>query len=480
MKLRILLLACLTACTGIALRAQDGFNGSVAVSDLTLRPDGSTMKISMNMGLSTLGVTRNRAVVVTPRLVHGNDSIDLPSVSVYGRRRYFYYVRNGQYASGNAAETTLRTSQLSALYAYEAGVPYAEWMNGARLVLTCREYGCCRELLAQGLTPIGGYRRAQFRPQLLFVSPEVRTDAAVKTGVAQGEAYVDFPVSQTVIRPEYRNNTVELAKICATIDSVRNDPDYTITSLAIKGFASPEGSYANNERLARERTKALCDYVGRLYSLPQGFIRQSYEPENWEGLRRYVVAANITNKQGILDIIDSGIEPDARELRLRTAYPEEYHVLKELCYPALRRSNYSITYNIRKFTEVRDIRRLLKEAPGKLDLNECNMALKDMETGSAEYREAVETIARLYPGDATSNVNAASVALADGNLTTAATYLARAGESPEARYLRAIHAALSGDKATAIGLLEPLAGQLAQADDALRQLRNLDHNGWQE
>ena len=56
----------------------------------------------------------------------------------------------------------------------------------------------------------------------------------------------------------------------------------TITSLSIKGYASPEGPYANNERLAKGRTEALVDYVRNLYSFPAGLATTSWEAEDWQ------------------------------------------------------------------------------------------------------------------------------------------------------------------------------------------------------
>ncbi|WP_368731862.1 hypothetical protein, partial [Bacillus pumilus] len=79
-----------------------------------------------------------------------------------------------------------------------------------------------------------------------------------------------FPVDQTVIYPEYRRNTTELAKIQATIDSVRGDGDVTITRVWLKGFASPESPYSHNRDLAIGRTAALKDYIQKLYRFDSG------------------------------------------------------------------------------------------------------------------------------------------------------------------------------------------------------------------
>ena len=119
-----------------------------------------------------------------------------------------------------------------------------------------------------------------------------------------GSAYIDFLVNRTDINEHYRDNYVELQKIRNTIDVVRNDSDTYIISVFIKGFASPEGSYANNSRLAKERTQTLKEYVRKLYEFPDSLMSTAYEPEDWEGLRRYVETSGLPHKTGVMEVID--------------------------------------------------------------------------------------------------------------------------------------------------------------------------------
>ena len=55
----------------------------------------------------------------------------------------------------------------------------------------------------------------------------------------------------------------------------------TITEVWIKGFASPEGSYANNTYLAENRAKALRDYVKSLYRFEHA--TDVYKRQNVDG-----------------------------------------------------------------------------------------------------------------------------------------------------------------------------------------------------
>ena len=67
----------------------------VTVGNLKMDWNGEYLVVEMDVELSRLEVEANRAVLLTPRLVNGADSADLPAVGIYGRRRYYYYVRNG-------------------------------------------------------------------------------------------------------------------------------------------------------------------------------------------------------------------------------------------------------------------------------------------------------------------------------------------------------------------------------------------------
>lgn len=468
MKRTIILSFLLGAVASVA-GAQTLPDGSVSVDGLQMERDGSQLAVRMDVRLDSLDVEANRAVLVTPVLRQGTDSLELHSIGVYGRRRYFYYVRNGESMLSGPQEQTFRSKDMPGSVGYEQRVDYSDWMNGAELVLRRQDYGCCGSLLDQQWSTLSRYKEAvAYVPAFVYVQPQVET---VKARALDRSAYVDFPVSKTDIRSDYRDNRRELDKILATIDSVKADADITLTSLTIKGFASPEGSYANNERLARERTEALRTYVSGLYHFPDTFIQTSYEPENWEGLRRYVEQSSLEHREGILRLIaDDSLKPDAKERKIRTDYPADYANLLRVCYPGLRRSDYRIAYTIRSYTDVQEILRVFREKPQKLSLQEFYMAAQTMEPGSAEFNEVFETAVRMYPSDPVANLNAANTAMRKGDLPAAARYLEKAGDSPQAIYARGAYAVLTEDYATARTLMEQAKAQgVTEAEDVLRQ-----------
>ncbi|WP_348717034.1 DUF3868 domain-containing protein [uncultured Alistipes sp.] len=470
MKIRTLL-ALAASGLGLAANAQQ-------TEDLRIvRSDGSLV-VEMGIDLSGLEVESNRAVLLTPVMVNGADSLELSSVGIYGRRRYYYYLRNGAGMLSGPGEMSYTSSERPEKVAYCARFPYEAWMNGASLHLHRADYGCCNTLLDERSGLLGRYDEPvplePVLPTLAYLRPTAEQE---KVYSLSGSAFIDFPVNQTVIYPDYRRNTVELAKIRATIDSVRSDGDIRITTVWLKGYASPESSYANNTRLAKGRTAALERHIMQLYHFEPGIVRTDFEPEDWAGLRRYVERSELAHRGEILAMIDGGDDPDIREARIRRTYPEEYRYLLRNCYPALRHTDYRIDYTIRRFTDVEEIKRVMKVQPQKLSLNEFYLAAQSLEPGSEEFDEVFETAVRMYPDDPTANLNAANTALQRGDLKAARRYLDKSGDAPETIYTRGVLALMSKDYGEAqLRMQEARSLGIALADDALVQIAKLKEN----
>lgn len=448
MKRTIFILATLFGMTGMSeavAQTTTSIIPGVSVENFNMNRNGKYLTVTMDIDLSELDVNSNRAVLLTPRLVNGTDSIDLPSIGIYGHRRYYYYIRNGISTISGETEKSFKASNKPEQLEYDNHIPYENWMDGATLKFHRSDWGCCQEILAEYDGLLGRHREAFF-PELVFVQPKAEV---MKSRSLSGSAYIDFPVDQTVIYPDYRRNTVELGKIQATIDSVRNDKDITITSVWLKGFASPESPYKHNTDLAIGRTAALKKHIGQLYHFADNIIQTDYEPEDWAGLRRYVEQSNIDHRTEILAMIDSDMEPDAKEAKIKRTYPQEYRFMLQNFYPALRHTDYRIDYNIRTFSEADEIRRIMEEQPQKLSLNEFYLVAGKYEPGTDEFTEVFNTAVRMFPNDEIANLNAANAAIRRDDFGAARRYLDKAGDSAEAVYARGALSVREGDIGTA-------------------------------
>lgn len=474
MKLQILSIAALMLLTTTAAAsapiAPEAARSDAAphVESFDVERSANNLLVTMQLDFTSLKLKSDREITYVPVLSAEDSRIELPRVVVAGRNRYIQNLRHGDLPDDALLCRTGKTVD------YSAVVPYEPWIETAVLSLEEQECEC-------GVTSASSrsYRLASldftekvFSPAYLFVTPSAELE---KIRNARGSAYIDFPVNRTEIQTGYRRNPEELQKIRNTIDTLRSDADIRIVSVSIEGFASPEGPYDNNERLAKGRTKALADYLRGLYTFDPSVMRTTWVAEDWDSLRRYVAKSEIACKQEILSIIDmTDLAPDAREWRLKTTCPEQYRFLLDNVYPGLRHSDYAVEYVIRSYADVEEIKAVMKSAPQKLSLHEMNIVAQSLEPGSDEYCEVFEVAVRMYPDDAVANLNAANIALGRGELERAAGYLSKAGDTPEAVYARGILAAKRGDYALAAGLFgQASEAGIVQAAEAAAQLREM-------
>lgn len=469
---KYLLSACVAAGAFAASAAVTLQPSEVIFPVATLTHTGNSLDVNIAMNIADMNVRSNQALLITPYLVNQTDTVAMPSVGVYGRRRYIHYKRNdAQNMISGPSEIVVKASEAPAAMDYSATVDYQPWMNGAQLYIDRKVYGCCKDILVRQTDMAGTFNETlPFVPVFAYVQPVAVGD---KQRSEEGSAMIDFAADQTEIDPEFRKNKIEIAKIKGVIDSMRADKDFTITGIWLKGYASPESPYEHNAELAKGRTESLKKYIDALYpSINESIFTTSYEPEDWDGLRKKVEASNISNKKGILAIIDSGIAPDAKEAKLKKEYPEQWKKMFNEWFSSLRRTDYRVNYNVRSFSDVKEIKKLVKTAPQKLSPNEFYLAAQTYAPGTDEYNAIFETAAQYNPGDEISQLNAANAAMSRGDLTLAAQHLSKAGNSKEANYARGILAALQGDYSTAKNLIE--AAQRAGVKEADETLRSLE------
>lgn len=444
-----------------------------AVSDVKVERAESTLMVSMTVHPSVFSKKSNRETWLTPAIVAGSDTLRLDPVVVAGHTRYYQHERIERLPQG----AVLLHAGASDLYSYTANVPYEQWMQLSQLVLTSRIGGCCGNSLRKldnELLATMDYRDRTLYPALIYVSP---TKEIVKVRNVSGQAYVDFPVNKTVIVPDYRRNPTELAAIRRTIDEIRNDADITIRSLTFTGYASPEGSYANNERLARGRTESLIEYVRKLYAFPRNVMHASWVAEDWAGLIKRLQKLDIENHDALLAIAtDDSLTPDQRDARLKNRFPQQYAYLLAEVYPTLRHSDYVVEYQVRNYVDVKEIAAVMATEPQKLSIDELFLLAKSFDKDSPEFREVMEVAVRMYPDDPETNLNAATTAASFGDYDRALEYLKKAGDNPIATYTAGVIAAKQERYTDAAELLQRAADAgVAEAADLLATMREFGY-----
>lgn len=445
------------------------------IADVVAERTDNNLIVKMRIMPSAASLPSNREVWLRPLVTNGVDSLWLGSVIIAGRTRYYQRLRHDP---KNPGYTMLRSGKGDD-FDFSAIIPFESWMEVASLKIESASYGCCGDVkeLPEVVSELASwsYRKKTYEPMLCYVTPPKEE---VKTREIRGTAFVDFQVKSTVIMEDYRSNAKELDKIRATIANVKDDKDISITSISIKGFASPEGSYALNEKLAKGRTLSLADYVGKQFEFTPGVMHTSWEAEDWQGLADKVRGMDIDNKEAILSLIsDSSIDPDKRERLLRKRYPAQYALLLKDVYPSLRHSDYIVNYVVRDYTSVEEIAAVMASSPQKLSLDELFQLARSYDSGSREFMEVMEVAVRMYPDSEIANINAALTAASHGDIDKARRCLDRAGSSPQAVFARGVTEACDGNYEKAVSLFRQTeAAGVTEATAEIEKIADLLKN----
>lgn len=460
-------------CTSF-LYAQNPEEGTFLVKEKNAERVGEDLVITMKADISSMQISRNQSLVCTPLVESGDSVRALAPIIINGKVRHILYERMER--TGKKELEIRRYNDTEQQVDYLARTPYADWMEKADVTLVMDDCGCGWKALSQNRDKLFALNFAEpvvIDPMLVYVKP---APEEVKARHLDGSAYLDFPVNQITINPDYRNNSAELKKIQQTVEAVKNDPYATITSLSIKGYASPEGTYKGNAYLAENRAKALLDYVKEHYDLSGVELTVDFEPEDWEGLEAAVEKGNLPDKEELLAIIraDEPADWDAREWKLKSLNGgSSYKILLRDVYPALRHSDYRVNYHIRNFS-VDEAKQIIQSDPSKLSLNEMFLVAETYETGSEPFNEVFEVAVRMYPDDPVSNLNAAISAINTRQLDKAKRYLAKANDCPEKQLAEASILMLEGKLDEAEKLLNLQAADPAIADAAQKNLDQIN------
>lgn len=248
--------------------------------------------------------------------------------------------------------------------------------------------------------------------------PHTRVLSQDLTGVAR----VRFKVNNTDINPELDRNVEELNGIISKLDSIENDLGMTVTGVKFTGYASPDGSYNNNVRLAEGRTEALRKYITGAANLPDSVTDTGFVPEDWKGLRSAVEASTLADKDALIKIIDGDLAADKKEAAL-AQHKESWRYILDNIMPSLRRTEYAINY---------------------------------------EHR---------YEEQETMTLEQVNKAITDGDIVRAARLLVDLPSSPEADYARGVVAAKRGDYDEAKAWFSRAKARgIKAAGDAIREL----------
>ena len=333
----------------LAATAQQLAGGKISVLHKEVKKVGNNVNVAMGLKLDGLKLKSNKGMVIIPMIANQGDTLRMPAVEIMGRKRHIYYRRNHQSATYNPMVVLKHNNKEIQTIDYTYTTPYRSWMDNSQLMIGQDLCGCNQAIIEEGLLSNAGeiLHKEPEKPKVC----EKPKQKEIKIHQEKGTARLHFNVNKFFINTKLGNNDAEINKMCKTIDRVKNNSNVRIVSIVLHGYASPDGSYANNEKLAENRTKAVYEHLISIYPMDKDLFQFSSTAEDWQGVRNYVDSHDIPQKKIVLDIINSNMTPDEKERAIAMKAGAAHRYLIQKVYPQLRRTEYFVNYEIKKEIE---------------------------------------------------------------------------------------------------------------------------------
>ena len=276
------------------------------------------------------------------------------------------------------------------------------------------------------------------------------------------EANIKFLINQANLRASELNSVSikDLGKILREINN--NEETRALQNIEVSAYASPDGKFKFNEQLAEKRQNVSANYLkGELKKIDmKADVDTKFTAEDWEGFQELISKSNLQDKDIILRVLSMYKDPEEREQQIRNM-SEVFTDIKESILPELRRARLIVNYEVIGRSDDQILAQY-QDDPSKLTVEEliygANKLIKDEPTRNQWY----ENVARLFPSDYRPLNNLAQQAIANGQPEMAETYLKRAvsinKNAPEVNTNMALLALKEGDIASAESYLAKGSG----------------------
>lgn len=451
----------LTSCSGkLGQLSSDYFK----VNPNPLVAEGGQVDATINGVFPEKYMKKNAVVTVTPELRFVKDGA---ATAVKGQPASF----QGEKVLGNDQTISYK---MGGRYSMRASFPYEAAMQKSDLYLTFDAKVGKKQVEVPAVKVAEGVVSTSelYRRTLSSAQPAVAPDAFQRVIQQKQQANIKFLIQQAELRKsELKNNSVqEFVSMLKRISADREG--LVLDNVEVSAYASPDGGFALNEKLATKRQENTSDYVKKQLkeNKVDGDVEGTYTAQDWEGFQELLQASNIQDKEVILRVLSMYKDPQEREQQIKNMS----HAFQELAdgiLPELRRARMTINYE----TIGRDDEQIFaqyKKDASKLSVEELIYAASIAET-PAEQKDILETTARIYPQDSRACNNLAAQAYQQGKYAEAEKYLKTAqtlnNPCPEVNANLGLLALQRGDKQQA----ESYIGRAANAKGLAETLGNL-------
>lgn len=383
-------------------------------------------------------------------------------VTVIPELRYAGQATQGQSATFQG-EKVLGNNQtisyrLGGRYTMRSTVPYNEDMQKSELWMTFKAYKGKKEIQIPAVKVADGVIATSelYKKTLLSDGGCQAVDSFQRVKAQKQEANIKFLVNQANLRKsELKNNSVtEFVEMLKKINADREG--FNLSNVEVQAYASPEGGFKFNDKLAGKRQNVSEKYVKDQLKKTKmnANIDAHYTAQDWDGFQRLVQASNLQDKDVILRVLSMYKDPEEREQQIRNM-SAAFRELADGILPELRRSRLIINYETIGRSDDQ-IQEQYNADAAKLSADEL-LYFASLQDTQADQEKVYKKTAELYDKDYRAYNNLATIALSKGDKAAAASYLAKA------LALDANSAESNANK----GLMSLATGNIAEAEAAI-------------
>ncbi len=447
----------MTSCSKMGPLSADNFT----VTPKPLETQAGVVSATVNGAFPEKYMKKKAVVTVTPELRYGDGKVvkgeaaTFQGEKVMGNDQVISYRMGGHYTMKTAFAYNPEMQKSDMYLTFDARRGKKVYNVPAVKV----NYGiiATSELYRQALTNGGGC---------------LALDSFQRVKAKKQEANIKFLINQANLRKsELKNNSVgEFVKLLKEINKDREG--LNLQNVEIQAYASPEGGFKFNDKLANKRQNVSEKYVRKEMKSAgvEGNLDAHYTAQDWEGFQQLVQASDIQDKDVILRVLSMYKDPQEREQQIRNM-SEGFRELADAILPELRRSRLIIHYEtIGRNDE--QIKAQYNEDAAKLSADEL-LYYATLEEDAAKKEEIYAKTAQLYTNDYRPLNNLAVMAFNRGDEAKAKELLAQAitksNNAAEANATLGLIALKNGNVAEA----ENLIAKAADANALNEALGNL-------
>ena len=435
----------LTSCSG-KLGALSADNFSVVPNPL--ESNGGNVSATIN-GMFPEGYMKKKAVVtVIPELRYGDGQVARGEAATF----------QGEKVEGNDQTIAYK---VGGNYTMKTNFKYVPEMQKSELYLTFdakignKQQEVPAIKVADGVISTGelGYVTVK------QATPSVSSDVYQRIIEKKQDANIKFLIQQANLRSsELKNNSVK--EFVSLLNKIQQEQEtLSLKNIEVSAYASPDGGFDLNDKLANKRQKNTETYVKQQLKKTKNTgaaVDAKYTAQDWEGFQELVKVSNIQDKDVILRVLSMYKDPEEREQQIKNM-SSVFRELADGILPQLRRSRMTINYEVigRSDEQIKD---QYKSDAQQLSLEELlyNAGLTD---NAAEKEDIYKTTTKLFSNDARAFNNLATLAYQRGDYSAAKSYAEKA---------LAIDANSADAKAN-LGLIALTEGNVAKAENLISQ-----------